>query len=70
MLVNLLISDLKTSLWLKVKLNYGHEANGRLLQVNNFGIILEVFKLSADNSVKNYVPWQEVVSIEIEKTKI
>jgi len=70
-LVNLLISDLKTSFWLNVKLNYGHEANGRLLQVNNFGIILEdVSKLSTDNPVINYVPWQEVVSIEIEKTKI
>ena len=70
-LVNLLISDLKTSFWLTVKLNYGHEANGRLLQVNNFGIILEdVSKLSTDNPVINYVPWQEVVSIEIEKTKI
>jgi len=70
-LVNLLISDLKTSFWLNVKLNYGHEANGRLLQVNNFGIILEdVSKLTTNNPVKNYVPWQEVVSIEIEKTKI
>jgi len=70
MLVNLLISDLKTSFWLTVKLNCCHEANGKLLQVNNFGFILEVFKCNADNSVKNYVPWQEVVSIEIEKTKI
>ena len=70
-LVNLLISDLKTSFWLNVKLNYGHEANGRLLQVNNFGIILEdVSKLTTNNPVINYVPWQEVVSIEIEKTKI
>jgi len=67
MLVNLRISDLKTSFWLTVKLNCCHEANGKLLQVNNFGIILEVFKRSAENPVINYVPWQEVVSIEIEK---
>jgi len=70
MLVNLRIFDLKTSYKLILKLNGGHEVDGKLLQVNNFGIILEVFKPSADNSVKNYVPWQEVVSIEIEKTKI
>ena len=67
MLVNLRIFDLKTSYKLILKLNGGHEVDGKLLQVNNFGIILEVFKPSADNSVKNYVPWQEVVSIEIEK---
>ncbi|MFP3131038.1 MAG: hypothetical protein RXR51_05605 [Nitrososphaeria archaeon] len=70
MLVNLRIYDIKTSYKLILKLNGGHEVDGKLLQVNNFGIILEVFKPSADNSVKNYVPWQEVVSIEIEKTKI
>jgi len=69
-LINLLISDLKTSYMLTVKLNYGHEADGKLLLVNNFGIILEgdVFKeASAGNPVKKYIPWQEVVSIEIVK---
>jgi len=67
-LINLLISDPKTIFELTVKLNYGHEVNGKLLQVNNFGIILEgnVYKEStAGKLVKNYVPWQEVVSIEI-----
>ena len=67
-LINLLISDPKTIFELTVKLNYGHEVNGKPLQVNNFGIILEgnVYKEStAGKLVKNYVPWQEVVSIEI-----
>jgi len=70
MLVNLQISDLKTSFWLTVKLNYCHKATGKLLQVNNFGIILEKVgykEAIAGKPVKNYVPWQEVVSIEIVK---
>jgi len=69
MLINLLISDLKTSFELTVKLNYG-EVDGKLLQVNNFGIILEKVgykEAIAGKPVKNYVPWQEVVSIEIVK---
>ena len=71
-LINLLISDLNTIYELKVKLNYGHEVKGNLLQANNFGIILEDVskEASGGNPVKIYVPWQEVVSIEIEKTKI
>jgi hypothetical protein len=69
-LINLRISDLKTSFWLGVKLNYGHYVYGRLLQVNNFGIILEEY-FSKGSSVtepfRTYVPWQEVVSIGIVK---
>jgi len=72
MLVNLRIFDLKTSFWLGVKLNYGHYVYGRLLQVNNFGIILEEY-FSKGSSVtepfRTYVPWQEVVSIGIVKEK-
>jgi len=70
MLINPRISDLKTSFWLGVKLNYGHDVYGKLLQVNNFGIILEEY-FSKGSSVtepfRTYVPWQEVVSIGIIK---
>ena len=72
MLINPRISDLKTSFNLILKLNYGHQVYGKLLQVNNFGIILEenVPKNSLmSEPFRTYVPWQEVVSIGIVKEK-